>query len=636
MTIIPLLLAGLFVVAFSLYKKQSAFSVDHVVINEICTNNNAIFIDADNEGCDYVEIYNPTNEDVDISGWYLSDDMAALAKYRLIGKVLKPGEFYIVYLGGNANFGQLYLASGPLQYESQGECVPFTLSSRHDECIAICDDTLNLIDSVLVPVMEEDMCYARIRDGVNKWKVLTPTPFETNKNASENQQPFPNPVPLPEKEDEDKEEERRYIVNVTMRAEDLYDYEKGIYTEGIVWDRFLSTLGENETETGFTETDKIYHSNWKMGWKRKAYIQIYDIDGNLIEEKEAHVSTHGNTSIVDDSKSLNVFCDDSEGFHVFSDTESQDAILLRNGGSERYQTKFRDPLLQSCAKDLNLSVQDYIFADVYLNGTYMGPYSIMEKYDEDYLKQHYGVEDNISILKNPITLQRSVVEGDNSDLADFIAIKDFARENELTDEENYKFVADRIDLDSYIDYIAVLAYLGSVDSYPNNNIYVWRSKGDGENPYSDGKWRFMLQDLDATAGADLSYDSYLPDEGRMKIVIDKSIDNFVTNLVAWDGEGAETNLVSDPLFARLMARADFREKFINRLIYLSENNYNYDKMYSLIDDTYDRIKTGWVEQSKVEKTKLKEHRNDLQDFFDGRLEYVLKYVELHFKSSEEN
>lgn len=628
--IIPLLLAGLFLFVYGFGKKQGLRSADHVVINEVCTNNNAIFIDANNEGCDYIELYNPTRKPVDISGWYLSDDMSALAKVKLRGKILEPGEFYIIYLDGSANFGQIYLATGPLQYESQGECVPLSLSSKHDEYVAICDDGLNLIDGVNVPVMEEDMCYARRYDASNEWKVLTASPLETNHNSTDEKWPLPNPIPLPEKEEED-DDEKRYAVNLTVRTEDLYDYEKGIYTEGIAWDRYLASIGKDETETGFIENDMVYHSNWKMGWKRQAYIQIYDCDGNLIEEKDVHISCHGNTSIVDDSKSLNVYSDDEEGFHLFSDTDSQATILLRNGGSERFQTKFRDPLLQSCVKDLDLSVQDYIFTDVYLNGEYLGPYAIMEKYNADYLNKHYGVEENIAILKNPIvSLQSYIVEGNLSDMADFIALKDFAREHDLTDDENYSFVADRMDIDSFVDYTAVIAYLGNVDAYPNNNIYVWRSKGNGESTYSDGKWRFMLQDLDSTSGADLSYDSYNPDEGRMKIVIDKSIDNFVTNLVAWDGEGAETNLVSDPLFARLMDREDFKKAFTDRIISLSENNYNKDVMEEKIEASYDQIKTGWVERANMDKSVLKSHRNDFCDFFDGRLDYVLNYINVHF------
>ena len=169
-----------------------------------------------------------------------------------------------------------------------------------------------------------------------------------------------------------------------------------------------------------------------------------------------------------------------------------------------------------------------------------------------------------------------------------------------------------------------------MDAYPNNNIFVWRSKNDDGNPYSDGKWRFMLQDLDATAGADISYDSYTPDDGRMRIVIDNTIDNFVTNLVAWDGNGAETNLATDPLFSALMQRDDFRTAFEERITYIADEVYDCDTMNERIDEAYDKIKSGWVESSGVEKSVLKRHRNDFQEFFEGRKANVLYYLGVHF------
>ena len=628
---IPLLIAGLFVFVIYLNSKTGAKFVNHVVINEVCTNNNAIFIDADNDGCDYVEIYNPTKEPVDIRGWYLSEDSVVLAKEKLVGKILEPGEYYLVYLNGKASFGQEYLASGPLRDETQGECVRFSLSSKHREYVYLSDAELNVVDQVEVPVMGEDMCYSRALDGGSKWKVLTPTPLETNKSGREEAQPFPNAIPIPV--DENAEEiEERYVVNITMRAEDLYDYEKGIYTEGIAWDRYQAAIADGETETGFIENDMVYHSNWKMGWKRQAFIQIYDYTGTLVEEKMVHVSCHGNTSITDETKSLNVYCDEGDSFHLFSDTDYQESILLRNGGSERFQTKYRDPLLQSRAKNLNLSVQDYIFAEVYLNGEFMGPYEIMEKYSPDYFRGHYGVEpESVAILKNPIGISQGyAVAGTYSDEADFVALKDYARAHDLTDDSSYSYIAERLDVESFLDYIAVLAYLGNVDAYPNNNIFVWRSVNDDGNPYSDGKWRFMLQDLDSTAGADLSYDSYNPDEGRMKIVVDNSIDNFVTNLVAWEGDGAEANLATDPLFSGLMQREEFKEAFREKLIDLSEHNYNADVMDKLIDENYDSIKNAWSERADLDKDVLRGHRNDFQDFFVGRLDYVLEYLDTHF------
>ena len=43
-------MAGLFVVFVFIATRTQPEVLNHVVINEVCTNNNAIFIDADNDG----------------------------------------------------------------------------------------------------------------------------------------------------------------------------------------------------------------------------------------------------------------------------------------------------------------------------------------------------------------------------------------------------------------------------------------------------------------------------------------------------------------------------------------------------------------------------------------------------------
>ncbi len=70
-----------------------------VVINEILTHTDPPLVDA-------IELYNPTAEAVDISGWFLSDsnaDVEALAKFQIpAGTVLGP-EDYIVFDENNFN-----------------------------------------------------------------------------------------------------------------------------------------------------------------------------------------------------------------------------------------------------------------------------------------------------------------------------------------------------------------------------------------------------------------------------------------------------------------------------------------------------------------------------------------------------
>ena len=79
----------------------AADPIGGVVINEILTHTDPPVVDA-------IELYNPTAESVDISGWFLSDsnrDTDALAKFQITaGTVLGPGE-YVVFDENDFNAG---------------------------------------------------------------------------------------------------------------------------------------------------------------------------------------------------------------------------------------------------------------------------------------------------------------------------------------------------------------------------------------------------------------------------------------------------------------------------------------------------------------------------------------------------
>lgn len=80
----------------------------NVVINELIAHTDAPLEDA-------VEIYNPTGDDVDISGWYLSDSQNNLLKWRVPNNTVVPANGYIVFY--------------EYQFNSEGTPEPFSFSS---------------------------------------------------------------------------------------------------------------------------------------------------------------------------------------------------------------------------------------------------------------------------------------------------------------------------------------------------------------------------------------------------------------------------------------------------------------------------------------------------------------------------
>src|SRR6186713_3197422 len=53
-----------------------------VIISEFMASNTRTLADEDGEYSDWIELYNPSDSDVDLNGWFLTDSAADLRKWR--------------------------------------------------------------------------------------------------------------------------------------------------------------------------------------------------------------------------------------------------------------------------------------------------------------------------------------------------------------------------------------------------------------------------------------------------------------------------------------------------------------------------------------------------------------------------
>ena len=73
-----------------------------------------------------------------------------------------------------------------------------------------------------------------------------------------------------------------------------------------------------------------------------------------------------------------------------------------------------------------------------------------------------------------------------------------------------------IDIDSYIDYYAVMLYIARSGDWPWLNYGLWRVDKTDESPYGDGKWRWMIFDLNSPGFfTDLDSIAYAMDNDEM-------------------------------------------------------------------------------------------------------------------------
>ncbi|MDD6051797.1 MAG: lamin tail domain-containing protein [Clostridiales bacterium] len=125
-----------------------------LVISEVMASNRSAFPDENGEYPDWVEIWNSSENDIDMENVGLSDDDLSI-KFLFPKMTLKAGERVVVYCDtiNQANAGK------PLHAK-------FKLSSN-GETVTLYDPIAYVIDSVKTPILSANESYARMEDG--KW-----------------------------------------------------------------------------------------------------------------------------------------------------------------------------------------------------------------------------------------------------------------------------------------------------------------------------------------------------------------------------------------------------------------------------------------------------------------------------------
>ncbi len=144
-----------------------------VVINEFMASNGDTISDFDGDYEDWIELHNPTDSAVDISGYFLSDDRDNPSRWRFPdGTVIPPGGHLLVW------------ASGKDTVTPHGEIhTNFRISQSGEPLILTAPDRITLVDKVIPIAVPRNMSYGRYPDGSDVWEFFDRdeiTPGESN------------------------------------------------------------------------------------------------------------------------------------------------------------------------------------------------------------------------------------------------------------------------------------------------------------------------------------------------------------------------------------------------------------------------------------------------------------------------
>lgn len=163
--------APLAVIAVLLYAKVLQLQAHsnketHLLINEIVADNLSTFQDENGVYADWIELYNPTEEAINLKGYYLSDTKNELTKWAFPDVSIDGDGYLIVFCDGNLEEGNLHANF---------------LINAGKETIYLSDGNETIIDSIRLEEQQCDISYGRMYGNTGETGFLPyNTPLEPN------------------------------------------------------------------------------------------------------------------------------------------------------------------------------------------------------------------------------------------------------------------------------------------------------------------------------------------------------------------------------------------------------------------------------------------------------------------------
>lgn len=357
------------------------------------------------------------------------------------------------------------------------------------------------------------------------------------------------------------------VYSIEAAEEDLWSYERGVLNN------------HNQNRHG-------------VEWERPMHVQLFDSDGTLMFDMPGGIRIYGGYSrghimksmritarkrystVLDDFNSLDLFgaMYDAEGVRI----DRFEDIVIRNTGNDFGRAHLRDELIQLLMRkqgfDFTESVRPCL---VYLNGELYGFFWMHEPYKESYFETRFGMYDyqgEFVVLDGP---ERGKLP-DGEEHVGFDPLADYNRmlalgEKDLTDEYNYIALCQVLDVESYLQMHATMAYVDNGDWPQNNNRVFKYFAAEGED-FSDvygmdGKWYFVPHDTDWCLSNSVSNNTLHR--------------NYDPSVIQYS-----------PLFCHLMERLDCRDIYVTYFLDMMNDQFKPANMRVSLLEMADTIRAG--------------------------------------------
>ena len=389
------------------------------------------------------------------------------------------------------------------------------------------------------------------------------------------------------------------VVSLTTEPDNLFDYEKGIYVAGEV---FETNILINPTPARIDLADANYWGTGKQ-WERPVQIEFFDLNKTCKFKTNAGLRIKGNASRAYSQKSMKLYAREELSGEkrfvndFFDDSKEVKSVALFACGQD-IDSRMKDYMLHSLTKNRSVSSLDFIPCILFLEGEYWGFYYITQEHDASFMEAYYEVEkDDVILIKNGV-----VKEGKSEDIKEYENFIYFANNTDFSIPENLEKLYSQMDIQSFVDYFCIQAFIARKIDWPQGNWAVWKTKNIGAGPYEDGKWRWILFDLNAHEGE--------------------------TEAVLVDYDSIDFLIYHHEYFLPLIRIPEIRQLFVTSMMDMMNTCFDEQYVEQWIDEYVCNYESSVVRTNEKYHGKTKQEFDDsiesIRYFFDNRQKYMLE------------
>ena len=605
-------------------------------INEVLAVNSRTNLDPDfSEFSDWIELYNPTAQNINISNFGLSDDDEDPLQWQFpAGTIIQANSYLLVWADDEDK-------------QANALHTNFKLSSK-GENLTLADSNGIIIDSIVFGKQESDISTAK---QLNEIVFMAPTPGAANGISSASKDLSKSPtftfesgffntqitLSLSQENGADifyttdgstpSASSQKYtqaininettviraisietgglpsqiisnsyfinhtsnlpVVSLTIDPAYLFDPKIGIYTEGD---------GSNGTPLAECSSDLTQIVNYAQEWERPSHLEYFGNNRNSEFSLSSGISISGQCSRQNEKKSFSFELDSKFGTKTleYKLFESKDVAEFKDfklrTGSFGYEVSEVLGAVLTDTGSLNIDYQGYRATQLFVNGEYWGLYNFREKKGGDFIESNYP-----DIDKDELDIINQGFEAKKGDTDDYFALEILLNTTlglDLSNDADYQNIIGFIDESNYIDYMALMIYSANTD-WISSNQRSWKEKKAG------AKWRWMIDDLDSGF--------YAPSA---------NLNQFTTILQS------DSTDVMISLFKALTKNATFNQKFKLRLNTLLDTTFSpanmLNKIDSIVDERSAYIPLENAKWNSITTGSFNRHVQNLKDFANSR------------------